>query len=175
MPRSAKTMGRDAIVSVMAKYIHPSEHIRKAYPNANAQLRIDGLLVLRMESKKVSRRNQLCVIFVSQLIKDSSGNNIELYCVKRYARVECKGLSKFFFDSVNEEVAEEAVENEELPINILAIKNRGTVLDDDVGMLCGAGISVDNNNEPVEENIPREGEAVGDVLDNRWGHSGICF
>ena len=174
MPRSAKTMGRDAIVSVLAKFIHPSEHIRKAYPNANAQLRIDGLLVLRMESKKVSRRNQLCVIFVSQFIKDSSGNHIELYCVKRYARVESEGSSEFFFDSVNEEVVEEAVENEELPIDIFTIENRGTVLNDDVAMIRGAGISVDDDNEPVEENIPREGEAVGDVFDNRWGHSGIC-
>ena len=166
MPCSTKTMDRDAIVSVLAKFVHPSEHIRKAYPNADTQLRLDDLLVLQMESKKVSRRKQLFIFFVSQLIKDNSGNNIELYNVKRYARVECEGLSKFFFDSLNEEVVEESAKNEELPSEILTIENRGTVLNDDVSMLCGTSIPVDNNNQPVEENIPREGETWSDALDN---------
>jgi hypothetical protein len=36
-------MGKDAIVSVLAKFIHPSEHIRWVHNNAAATLRIEKI------------------------------------------------------------------------------------------------------------------------------------
>ena len=58
-------MGKDAIIWVLAKFIHPSEHIRRVHNNAAATLRIENLKVLRLDRKKIRRKDRDVVVFVS--------------------------------------------------------------------------------------------------------------
>eukprot|EP00558_Chaetoceros_sp_UNC1202_P011610 CAMPEP_0197239642 /NCGR_PEP_ID=MMETSP1429-20130617/6090_1 /TAXON_ID=49237 /ORGANISM="Chaetoceros sp., Strain UNC1202" /LENGTH=130 /DNA_ID=CAMNT_0042699097 /DNA_START=153 /DNA_END=541 /DNA_ORIENTATION=- len=94
MPPSLRR-GKDAIVSILTKYIHPSEHIRAAYPNPGNGQRLDGCCVLRREVKKIRRSEQLALV-----VTHESFPGVELYCVERYAKVTTEAPPDYFFDNV---------------------------------------------------------------------------
>ena len=71
------TMGIGAVGSIMIKYVHPSEHIRNKYTNPQPQQKLDGVLIVRLEHKKVARKDQECVVF-----RHDDFSNIELHAVK---------------------------------------------------------------------------------------------
>jgi hypothetical protein len=70
-PKNKLKLGRDAVVSVLAKYIHPSEHIRRVHPNAVANLRIENLTVLRKDRRRINRKEQDVIVFVSEAYRTS--------------------------------------------------------------------------------------------------------
>ena len=51
MPRRKKTMGVGAIASAPIKMLHPSEHMRESFPNAEKNQRLENLLVVGKELK----------------------------------------------------------------------------------------------------------------------------
>ena len=186
---SRKTMrtnlrrGKDATVSILLKYIHPSEHIRAAYPNqANGQ-RLDGCTVLRREVKKIRRADQLALVVTHEAFPD-----IELYCVERYAKVTQEGLADFFFDNVvvnavdeqeDRPGEEQQVPQQHVPILMPSVCHRNFCADDpDLLAAVDAGaIEIDDDNEPVPENIPQQGQQEDNECEfsDVWGHEGICF
>ena len=175
--------GKDAIVSILLKYIHPSEHIRAAYPNQGNGQRLDGCCVLRREVKKIRRTDQLAIV-----VSHESFPNTELYCVERYAKVTTEGPADYLFDNVVvEAVAEEGdrpgdaqqVPQQDVPILMPAVCRRNFRADDpDLLAAVDAGaIEIDDDNEPVPENIPQEGQQDQNECEfnDEWGHEGICF
>ena len=83
MPARKKQIGKDAIVSILSIYLHPSQHIRRAFPNAERGHRIDNLTVLRQEHQRISRREQLAVVVTHPDFVTEDGTPIELHGVKR--------------------------------------------------------------------------------------------
>ncbi len=109
MPRTKKTMGIDAVFTVLIKFIHPSALIRDKYTNPQSGERLIDCSVTGKCTKVVSRRDQVVITFTHDNFEG------ELYAVKRYCRVEEEGPSDSFF-SINETVVEaqvvkEAVDN----------------------------------------------------------------
>jgi hypothetical protein len=99
MPPSTMTMGDGATVSILARFIHPSEHIRTNYPNRETTLRLGGFKVLRLDTKKVSRQDQLCVIFTHDDFKHGD-DYIPLHAVRRNVKITTEGPRReFFFDA----------------------------------------------------------------------------
>ena len=49
-----KRLGKDAIVSIFSKYLHPSKLVRDKFRNHESNHRISGLVVLRLEEKVIT-------------------------------------------------------------------------------------------------------------------------
>ena len=184
MPRQRKLkLGKDAVVSCLSKYIHPSEHIRRRWPNPINGHRMEGLRVLRQEIKRVSRKDQLAVVFTHPEFKDDNNELLELHTIQRWLTVTEEGESDYFFDTnsngnnnANTEIVERTPEEQvEVPV-IAQQNNRAETLDmnDPYVLEQLRGIaSIDDDNEPVQDNIP------GFSPDNEcqykgWGFSGVC-
>ena len=66
-------IGKDAEVQILARYLHPSEHLRNKYVNfesLKAQLTLDGCKVLRQERETISRKEQLAVVVSHLSLKE---------------------------------------------------------------------------------------------------------
>jgi len=84
MPARKKQLGKDAIVSILTIYLHPSQHIRRVFPNLEKGHRLNGLTVLlRQEHQRISRREQLAVVVTHPDFVNEDGTLIELHGVKR--------------------------------------------------------------------------------------------
>ena len=178
MARSAKkTMGKDAVVSILTKYLHPSRYIREKFPNATSNHRLNGLVVLRMEHKLVSRKQQLTIVVRSEKFKDDEGRFIELHAVPRWFKVEQEGPDMYFFEKQGEHEGQ-AKEPQPNPMPEGLAERIGTIgilNDEDLHNLAGSGITVDDDNQPLEENIPTNEPTNRDVFAAEWGHDGICY
>ena len=84
MPARKKQLGKDAIVSILTIYLHPSQHIRRVFPNLEKGHRLNGLTVLRQEHQRISRQEQLAVVLTHPDFVNEDGTLIELHGVKRY-------------------------------------------------------------------------------------------
>ena len=70
-PRRKLTLGVGATVSCLLKFLHPSGHIRNAFPNPAHAQRLSDCVVVRQEVKKVSQRQQLCLIVTHRDFKNN--------------------------------------------------------------------------------------------------------
>ena len=77
MPKNnRKKMGADALIGVIARFIHPSIHIRNKFPNAITSFRLNDLKVIREETKVLNNKQQECYIFVHPDMVDDDGNRL---------------------------------------------------------------------------------------------------
>eukprot|EP00934_Nitzschia_sp_Nitz4_P007490 Nitzschia sp. Nitz4//scaffold526_size3785//2112//3756//NITZ4_009261-RA/size3785-processed-gene-0.3-mRNA-1//1//CDS//3329553959//7480//frame0 len=167
-------MGKDAVVSILSTYLHPSEHIRNKYPNPISGHRLEGCVVIRQEVKKIRRREQMAIVVQHDDFKTEEGEYIELHAVKRWIKISTEGPAEYFFTEGEERAEEEKAEETEVPQVVNRIDIRG-FLDGDVSEIVGSGVSVEDDNEPAPENVPTEGgDNPGDIFGD-WGHDGICF
>ncbi|KAG7368134.1 hypothetical protein IV203_030877 [Nitzschia inconspicua] len=148
-------IGREAGIIVLSKYIRPFEHIRSKWPNPESGHRLRGV-VIRQEMKEIRGKDQLSIIFHCEDFKDSDGNPIELYAVKRWCHIIKEGPSDFFYDT--EPTVEAAGTQSEQE---LILEEAAQVMDGGDGQLdemeSGAirGVAeTDDDNEPAPENIP---------------------
>ena len=99
-----KNMGLGAKVSVLMKYLHPSEHIRKRFPNAESNHRLIGCIVKGKDEKTVNRRKQKVILIEHDDFK-KDGEPILLYGTYRWFTITEEGPREGFFETVTEEVA----------------------------------------------------------------------
>ena len=74
-------IGKGAVVDILARCLHPSEHIRNKYVNFEAQkahFKLVGCTVLSQARKTISRKEQLAVV-----VSHPDFPDVELYAVKR--------------------------------------------------------------------------------------------
>ena len=103
----------------------------------------------------------------------------ELYTVKKHFSIQLEGIPDFFFDVslVQEDGEEELDQQEVLPTTAndeLMGQNHGG--QNDLVMALTGLLDVDDNNEPVLENIPvHTAPPPPSVLSQEWGHEGFCL
>ena len=169
-----RRLGVGAKTSCLSKFIHPSEHIRNKYPNPIQGHRLEGCVVVRQEVKKVSRRDQLCVVIHHDDFKTSSDDFVELYAVKRYLKVTEEGSPDYFFDHANTELADEEGAPQALPQVVEDALNGQSNETNMLEALRGV-VDIDDDNDPAPENIPAPTDNNDRVLDTEWKHHGHCF
>ena len=76
--RAKKRMGKDAKVSVLSKYLHPSRLVKQVLPNVEANHRLQNCVVIRLELKKIRRQDQLAVVLKHDDFKTHDGADQEL-------------------------------------------------------------------------------------------------
>ena len=84
-------LGVGATISVAHIYVHPSVHIREAFPNLKSGDPITNGLVCAVGKETVHKKFQDVVYFTTLSITSDLGCNIELYCIKRWCKVETEG------------------------------------------------------------------------------------
>jgi len=181
MSREKKRLGRDALVSCYLRYIHPTVAIQTKYPNPTITQRLNGMKVLRLEVKKVNRKDQLCVIVSHPDFSDSNQEPILLHIVKRWVTVESEGPNDLLFNinyeqEPNLSTAAEENENQiELP-NIAQVENvPNEVINDPAVLAAFQDIgNVDDDDEPVADNIHNPNENLVELDQTEWGYNGIC-
>lgn len=179
MARSTKKrLGKDAKVSIIVRYLHPSRLISTTMPNVASNQRIEDCIVIRMAVKKVNRRDQLVIVMKHDNFKTNDGAPEEIYSVSRWCKVQEEGPSEYYFD--NEDNGEAAQPSNEIPEKEMEVElpdvsaqiNHRGLLEGDISQMDGQ-VEVDDDNEPAPENVPAPNSNVDDVF-IEWGHDGVC-
>lgn len=160
--------GVGAVCSVLLRRLHPLQLVQHKFPNAEHQQRLDDLICIRKEIKKVSRRDQMCYVFRHDVLDD----NQELHCVCRWSQVKTPPMEPFEGQQEEPLIANEGAVNERIgaiPVEILMAG--GTR--EDIQLARAAGFEVDDDNEPAPENVPVETEHQEGNTQQQWGWQGI--
>lgn len=172
--------GKDAIVTVLTKYLHLKKLVADKFINRTTTDKLEGCRITKREEKKVTRQNQLVVFLTHKLFPQG-----DIYCVKRFAKVTKEGPSDFFYDGVATEVANDAEGGapDEVQLNQVEILVKTPAIcfqkfRSDNPELAAAQeegiIEVDDDNLPVEENIPTDETSLDGIYEAEWGHDNIC-
>jgi hypothetical protein len=92
-------MGKGAIILVLSSKLHPaSQHIRTMWPNVTKDYRVENLVVLCQEIKKINRRDQMAIIMKHEAFQ-KDGENIKLYASQPFCSLMREGDPNYFFTS----------------------------------------------------------------------------
>ena len=172
-----KAHGKGATVSCLIKFLHPSQLIRNTYPNPENGQRLEGCLTIRQEVKKINCKDQLAIVVKHDDFVGMDKEPQELYAVKKHFSIQVEGDPDFFFNVslVQEDGEEELDQQEVLPaaVNDELMGQNHSRQNDLVVALTGL-MDVDDNNEPVPENIlVPPAPPPPSVLSQEWGHDGF--
>ena len=125
--------------------------------------------------KLQQRKQQLVLIFVSPEVVDEHGTKLELHTVPHWCKIIKKGQPDFFFNrpAAVETSPEEVEQVVPTPEAVLRIAQTGCVNQLDCGELSGA-MNIDDDTQPLPENIPDARSAPADDIMGEWGHNGVC-
>ena len=87
-----KRQGVDASYSVLLCYIHPPKLTFGSYPKKDRCDDIIGIIVIRREVIRVTRRENICYFMQHEEFKDH-----ELHCVQRWDRFNIEGSDSHVF------------------------------------------------------------------------------
>ena len=154
MARQKLRCGIGAKCSVKTKYMHPAKVIDDKYPNRTAHHVMEGLVALRVETKKVNRKEQQVFVFRHDDFQDN-----ELHCVKQWCKVMEEGAEEHLFEVIEQQRirASQEAGNEgrdegatDIGDDIFRLRDRT----EDIANARAAGFFVDDDNDPLPENTP---------------------
>ena len=170
------TMGKGAVVSVLSSKLHPSEHIRRMFPNMEKNHRVENLVVLQQKVKKINRRDQLALVMTHNDFK-LDGKFIELHASRKFCVLKKEGDKDYFFDDVpvGQNLEPNPLEDNPREIqDVIECSHLGPLDQDDVDVARNF-IEIDDDNNPAPENVPQAGETLPENIFGEWGHQGMCF
>ena len=165
--------GVGAKCSVLVKFLHPTKFVKSVITNVTKGQKEFDLIIVRKEEKVVNRRKQTVVVLRSD---DTKWKNEEVYCCERYATVLKEGDAADFFinTSANDRESDQPAEFEGAPVPENLQHHTGSR--EDIINLRNQGFQVDDDNDPVEENIPDtsvDAQVEDKPTYNDWGCNGI--
>ena len=89
-------LGVSANCSTLVKYMHPGKLINDTIRKRVSRTRITNLIVVRQDTKIVNTKEQPVIVFHHG---DFDGK--EIYCVKRWVKVEIEGPEEHIFESTD--------------------------------------------------------------------------
>ena len=169
-------MGKNAVVSIPIKYLHPSQHIRNAFPNPLHRQRLENCTVLRQEEKKINRRDQLAVVVKHDDFTDDDNNHIELYAVSRWFKVTTEGPSDLFFHAPGEGATADDGEEDDGAMNPAELATAFAGLRaDELAAALPSNVNVNDDTQPAPENVPTANDNPSAATFGDWGHDGGCY
>ena len=82
MPRLSLLGGIGAVGTAMARFFHPSEHIRAKWPNDDKR-HLSGVLVVGEGMRRIQRKEQMCYL----VRIDDIGEDVVLHIVKKNFKI----------------------------------------------------------------------------------------
>ena len=162
-----KTHGVGAVVSVLTKFVHPSQLIRDKFPNLPNGHRLSGCITLRQEVKRINQKEKLSLIVKHNDFKNDDEEYQELHACKRHFQIQEEGDPEFFFDIPQQVTPTTEDQSPDMPDAIDAALEGEHVggVDGLIAALQGV-VDIDDDNNPAPENVPVPGEqAVQSVLE----------
>ena len=144
--------GVGAIVLALIRFIHPSKHIRRMFPNPVAGQQLSDCQTIRQEMKKVSRKDELVIVVHHEDFNMEEGDFIDLYAVKCYGKVHKGGDEDLRFDvAPTNDCGEQGDEMLPLPAAVDDYINGEQV---NIIEALQEVVEIDDDNEPAPENVP---------------------
>ena len=134
---------------------------------------MEDILVIGQGVKKIKGKEHMCALF-----RHDSFPNKVLYCCKKWeSHVVSEGGPKDFFCQAPSVVEEDATEKEDSDEDRVAIPEHVFHMganDEDIAHIRSLGFSVDDDNEPVPENIPDPNDDPNKGAEEEtWGWDGM--
>jgi hypothetical protein len=128
-------MGKDAVVSCLCRFLHPRQVIDTHFFNAEKNFCIENLRVCRREMKKIRGQDQMCLIVVSQDIRQD-GEPVELHANESHFKILREGPSHDFFQKVTggSHQGDPKEELELLPLEVRKILTQSRIPGDDAAL-----------------------------------------
>ena len=124
--------------------------------------------------KKVTRKDQLCIIIHHDDFKTTEEEFIKLHVVKHYFKVTEEGDTDLLFDAVAEVDQEQVDPQIPLPeVADEALKGQST--DNNTSEALDRQFDIDDDNECAPENVPQPTDRTERVLETEWGYDGLSY
>ena len=196
-------LGISAKVSILVSRFHPKNLISKAYANYTKTDKAEGLVVVSEGPKSICQEEKVVVVFRHPPKIDLT-EEFKCWAIHRFAHVTEEGNEEDFFTSSRDGGSnnsggvgvaqpnpnitrnptqhnpEDAPTNENVPTEVLDLfeSNSSTLNSDDADLVWQIlpGM-VDDDNQPLPENIPTPAEEAQDAPQffSTWEHSGDCY
>lgn len=159
--------------------LHPAKKINDKYPNKQFHDRLDDLLVIGRDERRVHGKNQNVILFRHI---DFGEDDVVLYCAPRFAKVTVEGPQEQIFDKEDDRNdggtggnggIDEADDD---PVEVPTVDRYGNHAED-VARLLAEGYDVDDDNAPAPENIPNRNDSSDDNFTSfdGWGSRMYCI
>ena len=184
LPKSPKLhAGVGAVTSVMSNFVHSSRLICHKYPNRPKNHKLEGVVLLEVDAKVVRRGADAILVFV---FPHFGFPGEQFYAAKRYIHVTHEGEEGSLFvlaEAVIPAVSAGAIGpltfNQTNRADGAEANDAPTILSgrtsnlrsEDMVELRRQGISIDDDNDPAPENVPRQGENT--TRTGNWRREGI--
>ena len=173
-------LGISAKVSILVSRLHPKNLISKAYANYTKTNKAEGLVVVSEGPKSILQEEKVVIIFFHPP-KGELTEEFECWVIHHFAHITEEGNEEDLFTSSNDggsnnsggvggvqpnpnttqnttqNNTEEAQTNETVPVEIVQFfESNSSTLDSDDANLVQQILPgmVDNNSQPLQENIP---------------------
>ena len=196
-------LGIGAKVSILVSRLHPKNLICKAYANYTKTDKAEGLVVVSEGPKLICWEEKVVVVF-RHPPKGELTEDFKCWAIHRFAHVTEEENQEDIFTTLNDGGSnnsggvgvaqpnpnitrnptqhnpEDAQSNEAVPTEVVHLfESNSTTLDsDDANFVCQIlpGM-VDDDNQPLPENIPTPAEEGQDAPQffSTWEHSGDCY
>ncbi len=180
--RAAKA-GIGAQGSCIARFLHPSAVIREKLPN-DLKTRIQGFTIVGRGEKLIRKKARKCYL----VTKSEQFPETTFHVAESNFKVEAPAPNGAVFDEEGTEVIEQPsteearVRTEEAQgvLTVADFRTGASLSSENVALIRNQDVQVDDDNEPVPENIPTEtgGSSTGQIdrsiYPDGWGHDGIC-
>ena len=177
-PRSKKRYaGVGATGLVATHFIHPSQHVRDKFPNRDKTWKQQNKTKFYLTGKAtrvINRKSKQVFTFTSE---DFEGVD-ELYAVCSHFIIHELGHANEYFAQVPVAVERPVGGDGQILLPTLPVANHTPGEDaftrEQIDAMLAEQITVDDDNAPAPENIPRPQTGDG-VLYDEWGHKGIDY
>lgn len=180
MAPSKKRLAKGAIGKCLARLSYPKPVLRKALPNLNHNKEFKNAIVVDIEKKKIKKSDVECVVFNTDEVMNEDVH-VDLYVPKRYFHVHTDGPETNIVVTEAPVVEQpnindvEAEESDVLPEEVTEAMARSNI-DDQTIENIGTIVTVDDDNQPLPENIPSPNDSTNRqcVMADNWGFLGTC-
>ena len=186
---------------VLVSRLHPKDVISQVYPNYTKADKAEGLVVASEGPKPIRREEKVVVVF-RHPPKHQQTQEFDCWALHRFVHVTEEGDESGLFsltDSTCENNSEEAQGTQQDPNNTVITENlpenqenvpaeivqlmsteNAMISSDDTDLIRNiCPDMVDDDNQPLPENVPTEAETTTTAnqpqIFSSWEHSGSCF
>lgn len=181
-------LGSGAKCRVIFNYLHPKKLLNETFINYVKKDPVVDLIALRVETKKIKGKERECIVFRHERVLE----NKELYACIPYVHVTTPCSPDHLFNvpnnassnlesELNAEISVAAGDNNEIleeyqgvELPTEAVHHRSSNRED-INYFRALGLDVDDDNDPVPENVPevQSDDVNGLKPGQSWGWSGV--
>ena len=178
MSHKQNKIDKDAIASVLLKYLRPSQMVQTTLLNHLKNEQLEGCAVVGREERKIDLKMQRA-IFVGHSTFKNGDEFQEVYAATRWFKLQVQGLRDLLFQVDGVSDLDTALEGRddgpEVPAIISQTANTGSQVDVD-NVLGLTGVEINDDWNPASGNVPQEqANTGGAAVVDEWARGNLCI